>query len=328
MIGAPATIPSIERHPGAEARGGRPRALRRTAAEIAGIEAAGRVVAEALGAAAAAVRPGVATASIEQAVAAILERRGAEALLRGIASDGAAAPFPAACCTSVNEQVIHGIPGSRRLVEGDVLSIDCAARLDGWCADAAISVAVGAIDPSRQRLLSTAEAMLAVAVAEIRPGRLWSRVAAAMQAVVESAGCSTVTGWTGHGIGRDLHEWPPVPSTLTEGLLGAEDFTLLPGMVLAIEPVVVLHPPSPRRGRCVRGVGLRVAEDGWTVETRSGSPACHVEHTVAVTPSGARILTGSAAATGPRGRINEWRMRTDAVAEVGTFAAWDPGAAA
>lgn len=285
--------------PSSPASNRRPRAAVRCAAEIAAIAAAGEAVAEALAAASSLAVPGALTADLEQAAAEVLDRRGAEAVLLDLAEPANRA-FPGCCCTSVNDAVIHGVPGGRRLADGDLVSIDCACRLDGWCADAAVTVAVGEADPSRRRLLATAEAVLEESISQIRPGIAWSRIAASMQERIESAGFSTVVGWTGHGIGRSLHEWPPVPATLTEGLLASEDFTLLPGMVLAIEPVLVLQSPPPRDGRCSRGVGVRVAEDGWTVETSSGSVACHFEHTVAVTRRGASVLTRRPAGAGRR----------------------------
>ncbi len=277
----------------------RPWAARRSDAEIAAIAAAGEVVAEALAAASSAAVPGAATVELERAAAAVLDRHGAEAVLleEGEAEAGA---FPACCCVSVNDAVIHGVPGGRRLAEGDLVSIDCACRLDGWCADAATTLAVGSVDSSRRRLLEVGESVLEEAIAAIRPGRPWSRIAALIQERIESAGFATVVGWTGHGIGRSLHEWPPVPATLTESLLAREDFTLLPGMVLAIEPIVVLQAPSPRNGPCSRGVGIRLAADGWTVETASGSVSCHFEHTVAVNRRGASVLTRGVAGRRPR----------------------------
>ena len=267
------------------------RATLRSDREIAAIAAAGAVVAEALGAARDAAVPGVSTGEIEAVVAGVLEMRGADAVLRECAAISGGRRFPGACCTSVNEVALHGVPGERVLRDGDLLSIYAACRFEGWCADAAITVPVGTVDASRRRLVETVERALADAIAEIRPGRRWSEIAASIQASAESAGFATVTGWTGHGIGRQLHEWPPAPATLTEALLVSEDFTLLPGMVLAVEPVFVMQSPSPQFQGCARGVATRIGEDGWSVETLSGSPACHVEHTISVTRRGAEILT-------------------------------------
>ena len=267
------------------------RATLRSDREIAAIAAAGAVVAEALGAARDAAVPGVSTGEIEAVVAGVLEMRGADAVLRECAAISGGRRFPGACCTSVNEVALHGVPGERVLRDGDLLSIDAACRFEGWCADAAITVPVGTVDASRRRLVETVERALADAIAEIRPGRRWSEIAASIQASAESAGFATVTGWTGHGIGRQLHEWPPAPATLTEALLVSEDFTLLPGMVLAVEPVFVMQSPSPQFQGCARGVATRIGEDGWSVETLSGSPACHVEHTISLTRRSAAILT-------------------------------------
>ena len=194
--------------------------------------------------------------------------------------------------------MIHGVPGERRLVEGDLLSIDVACRLDGWCADAAITVPVGLVDVARSRLLEAASDVVADAVESMVPGRRWSDVAERIQARLADSGHATITGWTGHGVGRELHESPAVPMTVTAGLLGRGDFTLLPGMVLAIEPVLVLQAPPPAAGRCARGVATVRGEDGWAIETASGAPACHVEHTVAITNGGASVLTAATSREG------------------------------
>lgn len=259
--------------------------------EIAAIAAAGDVVAEALEEARFAAVPGVTTGEIEEIVSTVFERRGADAVLRDSTAMIGGRRFPGACCTSVNEVALHGIPGERVLRDGDLLTVDAACRFEGWCADSAVTIAIGRVDAGRRRLVETVERTLEEAIAEIRPGRRWSEIAALIQASAESAGFATVTGWTGHGIGRQLHEWPPAPATLTEALLVSEDFTLLPGMVLAIEPVFVLQSPSPSSQGCARGVAVRIGDDGWSVETLSGSPACHVEHTVAVTRRGGEVLT-------------------------------------
>ncbi|MGA0174952.1 MAG: type I methionyl aminopeptidase [Phycisphaerales bacterium] len=277
--------------PSRQPRVSRMRATLRSDREVAAIAAAGAGVAEALEEARLAAAPGVATGEIESIVAAVFERRGADAVLRDSAAMIGGRRFPGACCTSVNEVALHGVPGERVLRDGDLLSVDAACRFEGWCADAAITIPVGRVDGARRRLIETVEQALEDAIAEIRPGRRWSEIATSIQTAAESAGFATVTGWTGHGIGQQLHEWPPAPATLTEALLVSEDFTLLPGMVLAIEPVFVLQSPSPSSQGCARGVAVRIGEDGWSVETLSGSPACHVEHTVAITRRGGEVLT-------------------------------------
>jgi methionyl aminopeptidase len=206
-------------------------------------------------------------------------------------------PFPAVACVSVDDEVIHGIPGDRRLEGGEIVSIDCGARLDGWCADAAISVPVGAVAADRLELLEATRTVLDTAVDLIRPGRRWSEIARILQELALDAGYGVLDDFTGHGIGRDLHEFPAVPSHLTRGLAGRGDFTLRRGMVLAIEPILVLV--GSVSGAAVRGDGtacgvpVETAADGWTVRTVDAAVAAHFEHTVAVGRSGATILTSS-----------------------------------
>jgi methionyl aminopeptidase len=278
------TSPILATRRPAPSRGRAPIA-RRTRGEISAIAAAGEIVAAALDAGRRTASVGTSTAVVAESVEAVLESRGAEAVLRSEFD------FPAACCTSVNETVIHGVPSDRALVDGDLLSIDVACRFDGWCADAAITVPVGEVDAGRTRLVAETEATLQAAIAAIRPGRRWSEVARELQERVERSGFATITGWTGHGVGREVHEAPAAPATLTAGLLGRGDFTLLPGMVLAVEPVLVLQAPPPSGGPCLRGVATVRGGDAWSVETASGVPACHVEHTIAVTTRGAEVLT-------------------------------------
>lgn len=275
---------------------GRARPCRRTPAEVVAIAAAGEVVADALEVASGAAVPGVSTAELARLVAEVLERRGAEAILREQVTEQGEG-FPACCCTSVNEVAIHGVPGDRSLVDGDLLSIDVACRLEGWCADAATTVGVGRLDPSRRRLLEVGRGVLAAAIGAVVPGRRWSEVASIMQDRAEQSGFACLAGFCGHGIGRSLHEPPAVPSLVSARLVDHEDFTLVPGMVFTIEPVVVLQSAAPRDGRFARGVGARPSGDGWGIEVASGSPSCHFEHTVAVTPTGAVVLSKPGAAT-------------------------------
>lgn len=258
--------------------------------------AAGQVVREALDRAAAACVSGATTAEIDAAAARAIRDAGGQPLFLGYPSPDGAMPFPAVTCISVNEEVVHGIPGSRRVADGDLVSIDCGVRLDGWCGDAAITVAVGRVAPERLALLATAQAMLDHAIASIRPGAAWSEIASGMQAIALAGGHGILTDYVGHGIGRELHEPPQVPNALTEPWTRHGDFTLEPGMALAIEPMITLRGGrADARGHAI-GVAVRRLDDGWTVATADGSPAVHVEHTVAVTASGARILTPVTAA--------------------------------
>jgi methionyl aminopeptidase len=194
--------------------------------------------------------------------------------------------FPAETCISVNEEVVHGIPGSRQLREGDIVTLDLALMLDGYCADTATTVPVGRISPEVQKLLDVTRQTLALALNNIRPGRRWTEIARLMQYHVESNGFSVVREFVGHGIGRSMHEDPKVANFVTaEQLRG--DFKLRPGMTLAVEPMVVMGS---------REVDL--LPDNWTVVTKDGLPAAHFEHTIAVTENGVDILTDGRAPWG------------------------------
>jgi methionyl aminopeptidase len=181
---------------------------------------------------------------------------------------------------------VHGIPGPRQLRDGDVVTLDLALMLEGYCADTATTVAVGKVDPQVQKLLDVTMQTLAMAVNNMKPGRRWTDLARLMQYHVESNGFSVVREFVGHGIGRNMHEDPKVANFVTaEQLRG--DFKLRPGMTLAVEPMVVM-------GK--RDVDLM--PDNWTVRTKDGAPAAHFEHTVAVTEDGADILTDGRAPWG------------------------------
>jgi methionyl aminopeptidase len=173
--------------------------------------------------------------------------------------------------------VIHGIPGPRVLEDGDVLSIDCGAIVDGWHGDAAFTMAVGTIDAEAQRLIDVADAALAAAVEAMVPGGAVGDVGAAVSQVVSAAGYGSPRSYTGHGIGRAMHEYPDVPNRGRRG----KGPPLEPGVVLAIEPMLIAGGHDD----------VRELEDGWTVVTADGSLAAHVEHTVLVTADGPEILT-------------------------------------
>jgi methionyl aminopeptidase len=189
-------------------------------------------------------------------------------------------PFPAPICVSVNEEVVHGIPGPRPLRQGDIVSIDCGVRLHGYCADSATTLPVGPIAPDVQRLLDATLAALHLALKEMRPGRRWSEIAGAIQAFIEGHGFSVIREFVGHGIGRSMHEDPKVPN-YTDRDQRKADFELRPGMVLAVEPMVAMGTPKVRHGDAT----------GWPQVTKDGRWSAHFEHTVAVTPDGIDILT-------------------------------------
>ena len=182
-------------------------------------------------------------------------------------------------CISVNEQVVHGIPGHRVLAEGEVVKIDTACSVDGWCADAAVSLPVGEISPEKARLIREGEEILQLAMEEMVHAGCWSEVAQAMQAKAKRAGFTMVTQYVGHGIGRTMHEAPQVPN-YWHNSMRRTDFRLEPGVVLAVEPMVNMG-----------GFQCETLRDHWTVVTQDGLPSVHVEHTVALMEQGVYVLT-------------------------------------
>ncbi|MFN0055247.1 MAG: type I methionyl aminopeptidase [Planctomycetales bacterium] len=226
------------------------------------------------------VEPGVMTGEIDLAVEKLFAQEGATPLFKGVpnATPGRKA-FPSVCCISVNEQVVHGIPGNRRLEAGDIVKVDTGCKLNGWCGDSAWSYAVGQIDATKQRLMKIGEENLLLAIREAGRAVRWSEVAVAMEKHVRQAGFSVVEQFVGHGIGREMHEDPQVPNFLS-AQLKRHDFRLEPGLVLAIEPMVNAGSKN-----------VRVMKDHWTVETKDRKPSVHFEHTVALTESGPEILT-------------------------------------
>jgi methionyl aminopeptidase len=244
--------------------------------EIGLMREAGKLVAEALRLCRAMAVPGAKTIEIDQAVEALYQQRGAQPLFKGYPGK---VPFPAVTCISLNEQVVHGIPGQRALREGDLLKIDTACKLNGWCADAAVTLPIGAVSAEKQRLLQVATQVLQTAMVEMGRRRWWSEVAGQMQRVAESAGFSVVTQYVGHGIGRIMHENPQVPNFVSKELR-RHDFKLEEGLVLAVEPMVNMGKAD-----------TDVLRDHWTVVTRDGLPSAHVEHTLALTKEGVYVVT-------------------------------------
>lgn len=245
--------------------------------ELALMREAGKIVAEAMRLCREMARPGVRTIEIDQAVEALFRGYGAMPLFKGY--PGPKIPFPASTCISINEQVVHGIPGQRELHEGDLVKIDTACKLNGWCADAADTFMVGEVRPERRRLVDVAHQVLKIAIQELGRRRWWSEVALQMQRHVVSSGFSVVEQYVGHGIGRIMHENPQVPNFISREMK-KQDFRLEEGLVLAVEPMVNM------------GKGdVRTLPDHWTVVTRDGLPSAHVEHTLAITRHGIQIIT-------------------------------------
>lgn len=245
----------------------------RSAADIDKMRVAGRVVAEMHEKIREAIRPGVTTGELDRIGREVLARRGATSNFLGYASP----PFPGVICASPNAMVVHGIPSDDvRLVEGDLISIDCGAIVDGWHGDAAFTAPVGEVDPSLLELIAVAERSLDAAIAAMVAGNRLGDIGHAVESVATSAGLSVVEGFTGHAIGRAMHEPPNVPNQGDPGT-GPK---LKAGNVLAVEPMLV-------RG----DAEVALLDDDWSVVTVSGDPAVHVEHTIAVTDDGPKVLT-------------------------------------
>jgi methionyl aminopeptidase len=244
--------------------------------EISLMREAGKIVADALKICRDMAKPGVRTIEIDRAVEALFARRGALPLFKGYPGR---VPFPSVTCLSLNEQVVHGIPGQRVLRDGDLFKIDTACKLNGWCADAAVTLIIGEVRPEWRRLVQTAEQVLKIAVEEMGRRKWWSEVAGRMQHHAERAGFSVVQQYVGHGIGRIMHENPQVPNFVGRDIR-KYDFRLEEGLVLAVEPMVNMGRPE-----------VDTLRDHWTVVTRDGLPSAHVEHTLAITKQGVQILT-------------------------------------
>ncbi|MFD7094277.1 type I methionyl aminopeptidase [Streptomyces xanthophaeus] len=241
------------------------------------MRAAGRVVAHALAAVRDRAQVGVSLRELDAAAREVLRGAGASSPFLGYRPRFAPVPFPAVICASVNDAIVHGIPGDHILRDGDLVSIDCGAKLGGWVGDAAVSFTVGRARPADLRLIATAEAALAAGIAAAVVGNRIGDIAHAVGTVGRAAGYGIPDGFGGHGIGRSMHEDPGVPN---EGPPG-RGMKLRAGMVLAIEPMLVAGGTDD----------YTCDPDGWTLRTVDGSRAAHAEHTVAITADGPRILT-------------------------------------
>jgi methionyl aminopeptidase len=244
--------------------------VRKSQGEIETMREAGRVTARALHAVGAAVRPGVTTAELDAIAVEVIASAGAKPAFKGYHG------FPATICASRNSVVVHGIPGKERLIEGDIISVDVGAIVQGYYGDAAYTWPVGNVSPAVAELLDATKRALEAGIARCMAGMRLYDISSAVQHVAESAGFSVVREYVGHGIGRSMHEEPQVPNYGTAG----RGPTLQAGMVLAIEPMVNAGAP-----------GVVQRDDGWTVVTADGSCSAHFEHTVAITDDGPRILT-------------------------------------
>jgi methionyl aminopeptidase len=244
--------------------------MRRNPQELDKMRRAGKVVAEMHERTRAAIRPGITTLELDRVAREVLERRGATSNFLGYHG------FPAVICTSPNDMIVHGIPGGYRLEEGDIISIDCGAIVEGYHGDAAYSAGVGGISAEAARLIEVTERSLWAGIAQLTKGGRLHEVGRAVQEVAESAGFTVVREYVGHAIGTAMHEQPQVPNYWP----GTPGPTLKTGMVFAVEPMVNAGGP-----------GTRLLDDGWSVVTADGSLSAHFEHTIAVTEDGPEVFT-------------------------------------
>jgi len=243
--------------------------------EIDRMRRANAIVAEILAELRSRVRPGVTTGELDELAEELTRKKGARPAFKGYTVAGRV--YPASVCISINDEVVHGIPSSRRVLrDGDIVGLDFGVCYDGYFGDAAVTVPVGRVTAEAERLMRVTEAALAAGIEAIRSGAHVADISAAIQDTVEAAGFSTVREFVGHGIGRSLHEDPQVPNYRT----GARGVRLSDGLVLAIEPMVNAGGPE-----------VFLKEDGWTAATRDGRLSAHFEHSVAVTGNGPYILS-------------------------------------
>ncbi|MFD6416156.1 type I methionyl aminopeptidase [Streptomyces sp. NPDC060194] len=249
----------------------------KTDAAMEAMREAGRVVANALAAAREAAGVGVRLRELDEAAREVLEAAGAGSPFLGYRPSFAPTPFPAVICASVNDAVVHGIPGGQRLRDGDLVSVDCGAKLDGWTGDAAISFVVGTPRPGDEELIAATHRALDAGIAAAVVGHRMGDISHAISTVAREARCGMPADFGGHGIGRQMHEDPHVPNFGRPG----RGYPLRHGLTLAIEPMLMAGGRND----------YRTDPDGWTLRTTDGSRAAHVEHTVAITEDGPRVLT-------------------------------------
>jgi methionyl aminopeptidase len=241
--------------------------------EIEIMQTAGRINAEALDAAHAAIRPGATTADVNAAAEEVMHKYGVYSPFKNYPGPY---PYPASCCVSVNEELVHGIPGKRKLKEGDIVSVDCGVVYEGFVADSAFTAGVGEISPEARRLMEVTEGALYAGIQKMVAGNRLGDVSSAVQNYVESRGLFVTHEYTGHGVGRQMHEGPQVPNYGTAG----RGMVLRVGMTIALEPMVLVGTPL-----------TKVMADEWTVISKDRSLTAHFEHSVAVTEEGPLIMT-------------------------------------
>jgi len=252
----------------------------RSPREIELMRQAGDVVAEVLLQLKKIAEPEITTFELSKVAEQMSSEAGALPLFKGVRSPYADKLFPGAICSSINEQIVHGIPSKKvKLKEGDILSIDFGIKLNGYCGDGAITIGIGNVSERNRKLMEVTKDVLDIAIKMAAPGVKWSQIAGQMQEYTEKAGFSVVTEYVGHGIGRKMHEDPKVPNFVSKELL-KEDIILKEGMVLAVEPMI--NSGTSR---------TRILKDGWTVVTKDGKCSAHFEHTIAIVKNGCKVLT-------------------------------------
>lgn len=249
---------------------------------------AGQINAEALAAACTVIRPGVSTADLNAAAEEVLKKYGVKSPFKNYPG---AYPYPASTTVSVNEELVHGIPSlKRKLKAGDIVSVDCGTTFEGFVADSAFTAPVGEIALEVEHLLDVTERSLYVGISKMQAGNRIGDISSAIQEYVEGEGLQVVREYTGHGVGRAMHEGPQVPNY---GVAG-RGMLLRNGMTIALEPMVLIGSPQ-----------TRVQSDQWTVSAANGKPTAHFEHTIAITENGPRILTLLADDTAPVGKLKD-----------------------
>ncbi len=252
----------------------------RSAREIEMLRRAGAVVADVLLKLQEVAEPGVSTGELDKLSIEIAKSVGAATLFKGVESPYARRPFPGAICTSVNEQVVHGIPSPKVVLnDGDILSVDFGVKLNGYCGDSAVTMGIGKVSDENQKLMDVTKRLLDIAIEKSAPGIKWSEIAGEMADFAKSNGFSVVEDFVGHGIGTEMHEDPKVPNFVNRELL-RDDILLREGLVLAVEPMVNIGTKS-----------VKMLKDGWTVVTKDKKCSAHFEHTIVIVKGGCEVLT-------------------------------------
>jgi methionyl aminopeptidase len=268
----------------------------KTPDELAIMRQAGQINAEALAAAFSVIRAGVSTADVNAAAEGVLKKYGVISPFKNYPGPY---PYPASTCVSINEELVHGIPSkTRKLREGDIISVDCGTVFENFVGDSAFTVGVGEISPEMQKLLQVTEQALYMGIAQMVPGKYTGDISAAIQKYVESRGLHVTREYTGHGVGRRMHEGPQVPNYGTSG----RGILLRKGMTIALEPMVLFNNPE-----------TRVMPDEWTVVSANGLPTAHFEHSVAITENGPMILTLLGDGTPPVQILGTGQFKKDSV---------------